>query len=193
MDYITRTALRSSLPRSTSLSSTSRCLFSSSSRSLAADSPTTPAAAAPAEATPSPEATVAANEDNETVYDAESGRGGKGYRAWLSGEGAKFRRAIPGKTNWLGEQVSLAGTFYRAAGQDLARLQISAEPLSFAAFDPRRRARRRCFSAVAWCPPASLCAPLSILLIPALSGALADSPASPSLSPSTQPSPPCPL
>ena len=29
----------------------------------------------------------------------------KGYRAWLAGEGQRFRKAIPGRTNWIADTV----------------------------------------------------------------------------------------
>ena len=41
----------------------------------------------------------------EPVLDRERG-GGKGYRAWLSGDGARFRNGLAGRTNWLGDTVS---------------------------------------------------------------------------------------
>ncbi|GAA5855942.1 hypothetical protein JCM8547_000423 [Rhodosporidiobolus lusitaniae] len=32
-----------------------------------------------------------------------AGKQAKGFRAWLSGEGSRFRKGIPGRTNWIGE------------------------------------------------------------------------------------------
>ncbi|GAA5974182.1 hypothetical protein JCM11641_003311 [Rhodosporidiobolus odoratus] len=32
-----------------------------------------------------------------------TGQPGKGYRAWLNGEGARFRKGVAGRTNWIGE------------------------------------------------------------------------------------------
>jgi hypothetical protein len=34
------------------------------------------------------------------------GRAGKGFRAWLASDGARFRHGIKGQTNWIGETVS---------------------------------------------------------------------------------------
>ncbi|KAK4053451.1 hypothetical protein OIV83_001618 [Microbotryomycetes sp. JL201] len=35
--------------------------------------------------------------------DLESATAGRGFRAWLNGEGARYRNGIKGKTNWIGD------------------------------------------------------------------------------------------
>jgi hypothetical protein len=32
---------------------------------------------------------------------------GKGFRAWLSGEGSRYKTGLKGATNWLGDTVGL--------------------------------------------------------------------------------------
>lgn len=80
----------------TTVASSSRALFSTSTRRHAAsespDSPTegvTPAA----EEAPAATAPISSGQKN-------------GYRAWLSGEGSRYRRPLPGKPNWIGDTVS---------------------------------------------------------------------------------------
>ncbi|GAA5963943.1 hypothetical protein JCM8115_002768 [Rhodotorula mucilaginosa] len=77
----------------TTVASSSRALFSTSTRRHAAsespDSPTegvTPAA----EEAPAATSPIASGQKN-------------GYRAWLSGEGSRYRRPLPGKPNWIGD------------------------------------------------------------------------------------------
>ncbi|KAL8286397.1 hypothetical protein RQP46_004414 [Phenoliferia psychrophenolica] len=68
---------------------------------------TTPADADAAAAPPAEAESDSAAPVEEPVLDPEStgGAGGKanGYRAWLNGEGAKFRAALHGRTNWIGD------------------------------------------------------------------------------------------
>ena len=82
-------------------SSTTR-LFSRPSSSAA---PSTPS---DSNSTPAPESETAPldPDSSSSSYSASPGGQGKGYRAWLAGDGAKYRRGIPGRTNWLGDQVS---------------------------------------------------------------------------------------
>ncbi|GAA5868978.1 hypothetical protein JCM3774_002438 [Rhodotorula dairenensis] len=89
--------------RRSAVASSSRALFSSSARrqaepdaAAAAPAPDSPAPAADgADAVPVPDATPA-----EPV--AAAGQR-NGYRAWLSGEGSRYRRPLPGKPNWIGD------------------------------------------------------------------------------------------
>ena len=81
-------------------SSTTR-LFSrpsSSGPSTPSDSDSTP--------TPASESETAPLDPDSSSSSSSSASQGKGYRAWLAGDGAKYRRGIPGRTNWLGDQVS---------------------------------------------------------------------------------------
>jgi hypothetical protein len=59
-----------------------------------------------AELRPSVDAIVAEVVVEEPKLDPETSKGGKGYRAWLNGDGAQFRHGLKGQTNWLGETVS---------------------------------------------------------------------------------------
>lgn len=113
MDCIIRRSLLSATSRSTA--STSRTALFHSSRLARQDAPS------PSTATPTPsddnspppptategesETSAAAAEEN-TVFDADTGRGGKGFRNWLNSDGARYRHGVKGKTNWLGDTVS---------------------------------------------------------------------------------------
>ncbi|KAK4698965.1 hypothetical protein P7C70_g7304, partial [Phenoliferia sp. Uapishka_3] len=74
-----------------------------------ADSP--PAAATPLPSedasipppTESSEDAAAPVEAEPTLDPEKPGRSGNGYRAWLNGDGAKFRTALHGRTNWIGD------------------------------------------------------------------------------------------
>ena len=77
------------------------CSFSNSSfRSNEPTASTSTAESTPPTETPTPEVKVEA----EPVYDV--GKNDKGFKAWLSGEGARYRKGVSGGTNWLGETVS---------------------------------------------------------------------------------------
>ena len=86
----------------TTVASSSRALFSSSTRRLAE-----PAAPAASESPDSPidGATPAIEEAPAATAPISSGQK-NGYRAWLSGEGSRYRRPLPGKPNWIGDTVS---------------------------------------------------------------------------------------
>lgn len=74
--------------------------------STSAPTPDADAAAPP----PAESAEAAAPVEDEPQLDPEpTGRTGNGYRAWLNGEGAKFRNALHGRTNWIGDTVSDLG------------------------------------------------------------------------------------
>lgn len=45
------------------------------------------------------------------------GKAGKGYRAWLSGEGARFRKGVVGRTNWIGDTVRSLPAAYKVSGR----------------------------------------------------------------------------
>lgn len=83
--------------------------LSTRSSSAAPADPDTPAASSsspPPEPAPTPAEDAAESVVQEPVLDPDSSKGGKGYRAWLAGDGAQFRNGLKGKTNWLGDTVS---------------------------------------------------------------------------------------
>ncbi|BGP14431.1 hypothetical protein JCM10213_004554 [Rhodosporidiobolus nylandii] len=81
-------------PAARALSSTSRCCADASEGSSSTEATADSASSADTGAID----TVVAEAE-----EALSGPAGKGYRAWLNGEGARFRKGIAGKTNWIGE------------------------------------------------------------------------------------------
>lgn len=60
----------------------------------------------PTDSAASPDAPLAPPREEPTLDPESSSRGGNGFRAWLNGDGAKFRNPLPGRTNWLGNTVS---------------------------------------------------------------------------------------
>lgn len=86
----------------TTVASSSRALFSTSTRRLA--EPTAPAASESPDS-PTEGATPAVEEAPAATAPISSGQK-NGYRAWLSGEGSRYRRPLPGKPNWIGDTVS---------------------------------------------------------------------------------------
>ncbi|GJN87280.1 hypothetical protein Rhopal_000228-T1 [Rhodotorula paludigena] len=81
-----------------------RRAFASSSRTLADEQPpsssTEPVAGSAAAGDAG--ALDAAQEAQQGAA-LSTGKPGKGYRAWLNGEGARFRRGVQGRTNWIGD------------------------------------------------------------------------------------------
>ncbi|GAA5910291.1 hypothetical protein JCM8208_003498 [Rhodotorula glutinis] len=81
--------------------------FASSSRALADP----PAEAAPSSSSTQPTAADATAADTGALDAAaadsqqapSTGTTKKGYRAWLAGEGQRFRKAVPGRTNWIAD------------------------------------------------------------------------------------------
>ncbi|GAA5976536.1 hypothetical protein JCM10908_005535 [Rhodotorula pacifica] len=86
------------------IASSSRALFSTSARYQAQDS-TSPTAASEG-AADSTAATDAASAGDAPAVVAEpiaTATQRNGYRAWLSGEGSRYRRPLQGKPNWIGD------------------------------------------------------------------------------------------
>lgn len=99
------------LPRSRLLAQLSSSARSFSSSAAVASTSTEPASADASTSAPStadePVADAAEGSSEKAPLDAErSSRGGKGFRAWLAADGARFRHGVKGQTNWLGETVS---------------------------------------------------------------------------------------
>lgn len=109
-NFVQSTMLLRSVPTArTAVASTSRALFSSTARSHADAPAATPAAAEgeqDPEAAPGTEATELPEAPTEATVGATGPR--NGYRAWLSGEGSRYRRPLQGKPNWIGDTVSRA-------------------------------------------------------------------------------------
>jgi hypothetical protein len=57
--------------------------------------------------------TTESSEVQESTGTKSSSSQGRGYTAWLDGDGARYRNPIKGRTNWLGETVGLC----RSLGQ----------------------------------------------------------------------------
>ncbi|GAA5867286.1 hypothetical protein JCM1840_005011 [Sporobolomyces johnsonii] len=97
-------SLRSAAPRSAA----SIRAFASTSRAFA-DPPSEPSSSASSSEPVADSATAgdAAALDSQAQqgerYDPPAMQAGRGYRAWLNGEGARFRTGIKGKPNWIGD------------------------------------------------------------------------------------------
>ncbi|GAA5948871.1 hypothetical protein JCM21900_003455 [Sporobolomyces salmonicolor] len=97
-------SLRSAAPRSAA----SIRAFASTSRAFA-DPPSEPSSTASSTGPVAGSATAgdAAPSDSQVQeaerYDAPAPQAGRGYRAWLNGEGARFRTGIKGRANWIGD------------------------------------------------------------------------------------------
>jgi hypothetical protein len=85
------------------LRSSTRSLSSTPSR-LNSD-PSSSTQATPDSSSSTDTAAVEVTEKQTEEAAAPQGKTGKGYRAWLSGEGARFRKGVVGRTNWIGETV----------------------------------------------------------------------------------------
>lgn len=81
------------------------------------DSPNPDATAAPPPVTELAPEPVDPSETQAAPLDPERpSRGGKGFRAWLATDGARFKDGVKGQTNWLGETVSQISCWGRVPG-----------------------------------------------------------------------------
>jgi len=95
--------LRTTLPRaSRSFASTSRALAQPPAESI---QPSKSESVTGSETAGDVAQSGASPEGSSTTPVTSTG-GGRGYNAWLSGEGARFRKGVKGRTNWIGDSVS---------------------------------------------------------------------------------------
>lgn len=55
--------------------------------------------------TPLPDQPQGVDAIPDELLDQPTKQNGNGYRAWLTGEGARYRKPVPGGTNYLAETV----------------------------------------------------------------------------------------
>lgn len=94
--------LRSTRP---SVASSSRALFSTSTRRLAEPAPA-PASESPDSSSDGADAVTPVVEEAPAASAPIASGQKNGYRAWLTGEGSRYRRPLAGKPNWIGDTVS---------------------------------------------------------------------------------------